>query len=713
MTINRRSFVQATGSLVALNLASLSAASGADVPVVENPTSSANYPFKFREIEHTWIPMPDGVRLAARIWLPEGAEKKPVPALFNYNPYYNRILMRPEDDARFPYFAGHGYACVRVDIRGSGDSEGWPLDEYVKQEQDDGCEVIKWIADQAWCSGSVGMEGLSWSGFNSLQIAARRPPALKAIITHCSTDDRYANDAHYRGGCIVGDMFWWGTVFLGIQGLPSDPAITGEDGWRKRWLERLDAVDFNLGTWMTHQHKDAFWKHASVNEDYSQITCPVYAIGGWLDGYTNTVGQLLAGLKVPRRGLIGPWTHIYPHNGVPGPAIGYLDEARRWWDHWLKEEKTGIMDEPMLRVWMQHHVPEPDKPEVPGRWVAEDNWPSPSIGNQTFFLSDLGQLTASIGKETRVDLEPLQTVGVASGNWCPSGAGAAEDLRIEMALDQRLDDARSLVFDSAPLDTDLEILGAPEVTLDVVVDRPVAYIVARLNDVQTNGASGRVSYGILNLCQRNSDESPEPLEPGHRYSIRLRLDDAGHRFAAGNRIRLALSTTYWPLIFPSPEPVSLSVFTGSSELTLPIRTASPGDERLRSFGPAFVPAVEIETLSTEPGRRRVEWEVAEKKQVIHHAVGKGAWLLKAIDTQISGYARMRYEIKDDDPTSMIAQYEYVTGFERGNWKPRVVATSKITTTTTHYNVSGELNAFYNGDKIFARVWDLEIKRELV
>ncbi len=236
---------------------------------------------------------------------------------------------------------------------------------------------------------------------------------------------------------------------------------------------------------------------------------------------------------------------------------------------------------------------------------------------------------------------------------------------------------------------------------------------ARLNEVQLNGASGRVSYGMLNLCHRNSSESPEALEPGRRYRVRLRLDDAAHRFSAGNRIRLALSTTYWPLIFPSPEPVTLSVFNGTSEMRLPVRTTSPEDGHLRPFGPAFVPAVAVDTVWSEPGRRIVEWNVAEKKQVIHHIVGEGVWLLKAIDTRISGVAKMQYEIQDDDPTSMIARYEYVNGIERGDWKPRVVGTAKITTTRTHYNVSGEINAFLGDDKIFARVWDLEIERDLV
>ena len=202
--------------------------------------SAANGPHAVREIENTWIVMPDGVKLAARIWVPVGAERHPVPAIFNYCPYFARLFTRPDDDARFPYYASHGYACVRVDIRGSGDSEGLPMDEYVQQEQDDGVEIIRWIASQPWCSGSVGMEGISWSGFNSLQVAARRPPALKAIITHCSTDDRYADDAHYKGGCILEDMFDWGTAFLALQGQPSDPDITGHDGWRESWLEAIE-----------------------------------------------------------------------------------------------------------------------------------------------------------------------------------------------------------------------------------------------------------------------------------------------------------------------------------------------------------------------------------------------------------------------------------------------------------------------------------------
>jgi uncharacterized protein len=698
--------------LKAINAALLALGTAPAVPAfTDNAPPSPTGTNTVREIENTWIPMPDGVKLAARIWLPEGGPH-PVPAIFNYCPYFARLFTRPGDDTRFPYYASHGYACVRVDIRGSGNSEGKPLDEYVKQEQDDGVEIIKWIAAQPWCNGSVGMEGISWSGFNTLQVAARRPPALKAIISHCSTDDRYADDAHYKGGCIVNDMLGWGTEFLAIQGKPSDPAITGVEGWRERWLERLNAIEFNLGTWLTHQHRDAFWKHASVIEDYSQIACPVYTIGGWVDGYKNSVFRLLSGLKVPCKGLVGPWTHIYPHIGVPGPAIGYLDEALRWWDHWLKDVATGIMDEPRLRVWMQDKSAEPDEPNVPGRWVAEEHWPSPRLTERKYFLNGARRLDASASKEERLDLAPLQTVGGASGQWCPSGAGTSKDLKIDLPLDQRLDDARSLVFDSAPLVEPLEILGGPVVTLTLAVDKPVAFVAVRLNEVRPTGESSRVTYGILNLCQRDSSASPAALEPGRRYTVRVRLDHVARRFQPGNSIRVAISTTYWPLIVSSPEPVVLSLFAGSSELTLPVRPLRSEDTQLRPFGPPFVPPVAVEVLKSKPGTREVVSDTGSGRQVIHYEVGNQVVLLKAVRTRLIGDIKMRDEINDNDPAALI-EAKITTGWERGDLRPRLLASSTFTTTKTEFVIVGELSAFNGEEKVLTRTWKQKIPRQLV
>ncbi len=173
--------------------------------------------------EHVWIPLSDGCRLGARLWLPEDAARAPVPAILEYIPYRKRDGTRGRDDPMHGYFAAHGYAAVRVDMRGSGESDGQLADEYLRQEQDDALEVIAWIARQPWCSGRVGMQGKSWGGFNALQVAARRPPALKAIITTFSTDNRYTDDIHYMGGCLLNDNLWWGSIMLAYQSRPLDP----------------------------------------------------------------------------------------------------------------------------------------------------------------------------------------------------------------------------------------------------------------------------------------------------------------------------------------------------------------------------------------------------------------------------------------------------------------------------------------------------------
>jgi putative CocE/NonD family hydrolase len=710
VSMGRREFVQSS-SLALLAAGHAGALAGALFGTDARALEAG--PRAVREIENTWIKMPDGTRLAARIWLPEGAERERVPAIWNYCPYLKRSLTRLGDDLRFPYYASHGYACVRVDIRGSGDSDGRPMDEYVRQEQDDALEVIRWIAEQPWCTGAVGMEGISWSGINSLQVAARRPPALKAIITHCSTDDRYADDAHYKGGAILHDQFGWGAIFWTIQGMPEDPAITGAEGWRERWIERLNAVELNLATWLAHPTRDAFWKHASVCEDYGQIQCPVYAIGGWVDAYKNTVFRLLEHLKVPAKGLVGPWTHTYPHTGVPGPAIGYLDEALRWWDHWLKGKDTGILREPKLRVWMQDRAAFGRMTETPGRWVAEESWPSPRIREETWFLNPDSQLSARQGSEAAVVLEPLQTVGLSSGNWCPSGGTSPEDLKIEMAQDQRLDDARSLTFDSEPLAANVEMLGSARVALELAVDRPVALVAVRLNEVAPSGESNRVTYGILNLTHRDSHENPTPLEPGRRYRVELPLDNAAHVFSAGSRIRVSVSTAYWPLLMPSPEPVTLTVFAGPSALALPVRPARAEDAALAPFGPPIVPEVGARSLGGQPGERIVEWDVARRTQTIRNTGAREPALILATNTEISFTTDITYRISDDDPTSAVIDYHCTLATLREDWKPHVDSKARVSMTREEIVLTGELNAFLGEERILTRRWDRRIPRYLV
>ncbi len=670
------------------------------------------FPRRVRVIENAWIPLSDGMRLAARIWLPDDAETRPVPAILEYLPYRKRDFTRARDEPMHHYFAGHGLAAVRVDIRGSGDSDGLLTDEYTQQEHDDALEILAWIAEQPWCTGAVGMMGISWGGFNSLQVAAMRPPQLKAIITLCSTDDRYADDAHYMGGCLLNENLQWGSFLLTFNALPPDPELVGER-WRDMWLERLRHVVPFPGHWLHHQRRDDYWKHGSVCEDYGRIRCPVYAIGGWADGYSNAVPRLLAGLRAPRKGLIGPWAHAFPHDGVPGPAIGFLQEAVRWWRQWLEGRDTGVLDEPMLRAWMLESVPpRPYYEEWPGRWVAEPSWPSPRIRTRRLALNAAG-LGEQAGPETALTVASPQTTGLTAGEWCAFGVEG------EMPGDQRPDDGRSLCFDSDALSERTEILGAPSVALELAADRPVALVAVRLNDVAPDGTSTRVTYGVLNLTHRESHEEVQPLVPGKRYRVHVALNDVAWAFPAGHRLRVAISSAYWPIVWPPPEPVVLTLFAGASTLELPVRPPCAEDASLRVFEPPErAPSEEPRRLRPAPFRRTIEHDLATHETIctlVSEGGDLGAALarVEAIDLEVGHTITRRYRIGETDPLSARAEMEQRTLFRRGAWAARIETRSRLSSTRKAFRFEAELEAYEGQEPVFARSWDFEIPRDLV
>jgi putative CocE/NonD family hydrolase len=663
-------------------------------------------PRKVRHIENVWIPLSDGSRLAARLWLPEDAERNPVPALLEYLPYRKRDSMRARDTPMQGYYAGHGYAAIRVDIRGTGDSDGLIGDEYLKQEQDDALEVIAWLARQRWCSGAVGMHGISWGGFNALQVAARRPPALKAIITLGSTDDRYATDVHYMGGCMTKDNVDWGAVMFSHVSTPPDPAIVGER-WREMWMRRLENLKPWVIPWLTHQRRDAYWRHGSVCEDFGRIEIPVYAVNGWADNYCVAIPRLLAGLRCPRKGLIGPWAHNFPQNGRPGPAIGWLQEALRWWDHWLKGRDTGIMNEPMYRVWMQESVPPAVScAERPGRWVAEESWPCPRLQPRHYALNP-GRLDPRAGPEVELTVSSPLTVGLAAGEIGRYGEGA------EFAADQRVDDGGSLVFASDPLPERLEILGAPVVELSLAANAPQALVAVRLNEVLPDGRTTRVTYGVLNLSHRESHEHPAPLVPGRRYAVRLQLEDIAHAFAPGSRIALSISNHYWPALWPSPAPTALTVTAGASGLTLPVRPARTGDADLAAFaGPeagAAEPVTELEAGRVN-NRTIAQDALSGVTEVLLPRDG-GACLLDAIGMVLREDGEVRYRIAGEDPTTAECRTRFEMARERGDWRIRTLTTTRVTCTATAFHLEAALDAYEGDDRVFTRNWSLDFPRD--
>jgi len=666
-------------------------------------------PSEIDEILHLEIPMPDGCRLGARIWRPKDAAANPVPAILEYLPYRKNDFTAGRDASMQPWLASHGYAVIRLDLRGAGDSEGLMVDEYLQQELQDGFDAIAWIAAQDWCDGNVGMIGISWGGFNGLQIAAMQPSALKAVITLCSTDDRYADDVHYMGGCVLGEQMTWAAVMFGRNTLPPDPANVGTK-WFDMWSERLEGSGLWAKNWFGHQTRDAFWKHGSICEDWSKVTVPVYAISGWADGYCRAVFRLMENLCGPKKGLVGPWAHRYPHIGEPGPAIHFLHEELRWWDHWLKGAETGIMEEPQLRLYMQDCVaPAGHYTERPGRWVAEPSWPSPNVTRTAFLLGSDG----SLGREAPRFAEPVSHrspfwVGMASGKWCSySKPGDAP-------LDQRREDAGSLCFDTAPMAESLEFAGDANVHLKVSVDRPVAQLAARLCTVDPEGRSTRVSFGVFNLTHRTGHETPVALEPGRVYDIVMPMRHVAQRIEAGHRLRLGISTSYFPMIWPAPEAVTATIHTEGSFLELPLRQSSPEDERLAPFEPAVTaPPLETEIVAEGENWVCITEDAVTGKHVFEVADGDGTVRILGNDITITEQGFELHSIIADDPLSARATSDWTVGLSRGSWSMRSETHTELTADHDSFRIRASMRVWHGEDLVAEKDWDEKIGRTLV
>ncbi|HEY2684740.1 MAG TPA: CocE/NonD family hydrolase [Steroidobacteraceae bacterium] len=653
-------------------------------------------------VDNEWIVLKDGTRLSARLWLPAGARQTPIPVVWEYIPYRKRDFTRTYDDVWGHELAQYGIAYVRVDARGSGDSEGVLVDEYLDQELNDGVEVIAWLARQSWSNGNVGMRGISWGGINTLQIAALSPPELKAIMPMCCTDSRYTDDAHYVGGALGMTNLQWGASFKGVMVMPPDPAIVGA-GWRELWHQRLNATPNILQTWISHQRNDGYWQRGSVSGNYAGIKCPVFIVDGWIDTYVNTVPRILEHVRSPRKALIGPWGHSPPQWTSPGPSLDWAHEEVRWWKHWLAGVPTGIMDEPMLRAYMPYRTAWETYPgETPGRWVAEQTWPPAGLKPQTWFLND-GHLSPAAGAMSTVSYRADKIVGLQKPEWLPFPPEG-------MPTEQSPDDRKSLVFDTQPLTADVEILGHPIGRIRVSSDRPVAKLALRLCEVTPEGKSWLVSYGLLNLTHREGHEHPVALTPGQVYDVRIDFNLIAHRFKKGNRIRLSVSESLWPLVWPSPEVVTLTLTHGASSLELPVRP------------PVTDPVFDIPVKHSPPQKAGVLFG-----SLVEEGPDANGWYNLHQDpppmnstvsdtgtTIVGGYGlQEKLRMREGDNNSCSWEGEHTGGFKRGDWDCTIHVAFKLTSTPDTFIIDETVRAL-DGDKvIFERISKSPIGRDLM
>lgn len=661
------------------------------------------FPFDVEVVDPYWIGLADGTRIAATLWRPKTQDK--VPLVVEMIPYRRRDGTVFRDLEIHPYWAGFGIATCRVDIRGSGDSDGLLADEYLPREQEDACEIIATLAAQDWCNGNVGMTGISWGGFNSLQVAARRPPALKAIITLCSADDRYADDVHYMGGALITENEMWSNFMLVKNAMPPDPQIVG-DAWRDMWAKRLEANISWSEHWLAHQRRDAYWKQGSVCEDLTRIECAVLAVCGWEDSYSNSVPRLLEGLNAPKQAIIGPWTHAFPCRGDPGPQIGYLQEALRWWKYWLGGEATGIMDEPQYRVfaigeerpraWYKVHA---------GHWIAETSWPSPRIDWQTRYLNAHGlALTPEAGAVLSV--RSPATAGTDCGRWGGYG-GTSPDL----AIDQRREDGQALCFDTEPLAKDVTLLGAPEISLELLVDVPHVNLAARLCDVYPDGTSALMTYGVLNLSHRDSHEFPKPCPVGTPFKVTLKLNDFARVITKGHRIRLALQTQHWFILWPQPTLATATINSGTSTIRLPIRPSSDQDRHVTFPPPEIampVAATEVVAGSTS---KTVEDDIATGIRTIRLKTDGGTHSIDDRGIVTSSWNTDTFAIHPDDPLTAKLVTEYAWAIRSGPSDMEAKGRTELTADAENFYLTWLIEARENGRIVHSKGASRTIKRD--
>ncbi|SFB53958.1 hypothetical protein SAMN03159496_04840 [Rhizobium sp. NFR07] len=661
----------------------------------------------FTVIENQWIRLKDGTRLAARIWMPDGVEADPVPAVFEFLPYRKRDGTSPRDESTYPVFAAAGIAGVRVDIRGSGESDGVIDGEYTELELANACELIAWIAEQPWSNGSVGMMGISWGGFNCLQVAALRPPALKAVISIASTTDRYNDDIHYKNGCHLSAQLSWAATMLAYQSRSPDPEIVG-DRWLEMWMERLENEPFFMEEWLSHQRRDTFWKHGSICEDYSAIEVPALVIAGWADGYRNTPFLAAEGLGDKAKALVGPWVHKYPHFAWPKPRADFHGEAIAFWNRWLRDEKNGIEDLPQARAYiLDGPKPAKRRDADPGFWVSKKQWSEPE--SECFYVDQFGTLLEGMpiphAPAHEIYLKSPLDTGTAAGEWFTLKPDA------ELPGDQRGDDAGSLTFQTPPLEEAKDYLGRPSITLTLRADAELANLCARIVDIHPDGTATRVSFGVINLAHRDGNEEPKPLVPGEPVTIRLDLDACGYRFGEGHRIRLSLSTAYWPMILPPPVDPGVTIDIASLGLAMPLLGEHETFEMKQPDNPDPLPKY-IEHAPSETRRNVVRdlatnhtrYEVLEDTGLFQHpGTGLSTRQLK----------EETWSISPDDPLSMTGISTWTCDMKRARWSVRTISTAKIACTATDWLISASVFAYDGEKQIFEKTFEKAIPRDLM
>jgi len=666
---------------------------------------------KVKIVKNVMIPMRDGIHLAADLIMPDTEGR--FPALIEYCPYRKDDLTLVENDIHY-FFAERGYVDVRLDVRGTGSSEGYSTGEYSSDEIEDAQEAIYWLAKQKWCTGKVGMFGWSYSGQTSMIAAMNAPEPLKAISCAFFADDRYKADCHYVGGSVMPwvDHALYGPFMICNKTLPPYPEYSGEK-WIELWRERLEKTQPWTLTWLEHRLDEKFWHSGSVSYYYDRVKAATFIIDGWRDGYPGPAIRMYENIKSPKRLLIGPWMHNRPDVGIPGPKIHIAHEMLRWWDYWLKGIETGVTKEPPISLYVQKFdKPAGTRDQTSGFWRYEKEWPIKRRQEKILYLHEGGRLSEEKQKshesvKESYDYKPH--VGVFGGVFSATPPHL-------LPIDQRWEEAYSLNYTTSPLEDDIEVTGFPKATLYVSSTAKIAAFVVRLSDVAPDGTSALVTKGVLNATRRDSFEKPEALSPGKDYELNIELGPTSWLFEKGHRIRASISSSDWPNMWPTPDQATNSIYFGASRTSRIILPIIP-QRKEKVLEPEYLPPVSL-PLPADTSRIPDDFSLTYdlyKKQITmrstSHMLGHSV-RLRDIGAEISLEMYSEAGISTENPADA-----HVKGMEKVRIKRRdhtieAIGEDILTSTHDHFHLILNLDIKLDGLPYFSKNWTKVYDRKL-
>jgi len=655
------------------------------------------------------IPMRDGVRLSVHVQRP--ATDESVPAIISYTPYRKGRL-----GGHHP-IVEHGYATVTFDIRGTGSSGGCNTSIYSAPERQDGYDMIEWAAAQPWCNGSVGMWGISFGAVVAIQMAGAAPPHLKAVIARSGSDDPYWEWTNPGGSPRPYIYLNYAPIMAASNFSPPDPEEVGER-WAELWAERLEG-NVPWGVSFAEELADGpFWRERAIRGRYDDVRCAVFVVGGWADWYADPLLRIFEGLKVPKRALIGPWSHQWPDGGIPGPRIDWLGEAVKWFDQWLKGVDTGVMDEPPVTVFVREfRRPASVVAVEAGEFRCEADWPVPGVEARRMLLGDAVLVPNTVLSGTRADgAQPGAAVPHASPRSadrleCDARAGVSTgyhgggplNVNYAMAQDQRVDEHLSLVYTSAELAEDLEVAGRARAELFVAFETPVALVAVKVCDVAPDGTSALVARGVLNVAHRDAEAPPTEVVPGEVYRIEVECLACAYRFAAGHRVRLCLAGADCLNAWGAPQAGAMTVHRGAetqSALVLPVVPA--GRE------PMPAPALETRESATEEQLRAQAPELTFTQDFINGTVTAAHACSYGPDWRHKG----RLTVSAREPWRTEVCSDAQRAFDFPGRRIEVDARCVTSSDREAFHHTTQVNITMNGAPYFSRSWAVSRKREL-